>query len=123
MIFQMEISDSQSGAVRILSPAGRLDTETSNTLQERWLELIDKGDRWFVLDAADLAYVSSSGLRVILVAAKRLKEVSGGIVICGLNPRLQQVFDMTGFTSMFPIHSTREEAVPVAQALACGDNS
>jgi anti-sigma B factor antagonist len=114
----MEIAETRHGEVLILALTGRLDTETSGQLQEHWLKRIDEGDRWFVLDASDLAYVSSSGLRVLLIAAKRLKDPEGGIAVCGLAPRLQQVFEMTGFTTMFQVRPTREDAMQALKGAA-----
>lgn len=106
----MEITETKTGQVRILGLQGNLDTYTSKKLHERWSELIQEGEKQFVFDAAELVYVSSSGLRELLLAAKRLHNTRG-IAICNLNPHLQKIFDVTGLSKIFTIHNSVDEAV------------
>jgi anti-sigma B factor antagonist len=107
----MEITETKHGKAIVLAVKGRLDTVSSNALQERWLGLIQQGSRWFVLDGSELVYVSSSGLRILLVASKLLNNAPGGITVCGLRPGIQQIFDVTGFANMFPITASLDEAL------------
>jgi len=106
----MEITETKSGQVRILGLRGSLDTNTSKKLHQRWSELIQAGEKQFVLDAAELTFMSSSGLRELLLAAKRL-QANRAIAICNLNPNIQKIFMVTGFAKMFPIHNSVDEAV------------
>ena len=114
----MEVTETKRGKATVLAVKGRLDTAASNALQERWLGRIQEGDRWFVLDGSELAYVSSSGLRIILLAAKRLRDSPGGIAVCGLNPRIQQIFAVTGFEKLFPIRDSLNDALQALEELA-----
>ena len=114
----MEIIETKSGHVCILTLKGRLDTNTAKQLRERWSELIQEGEKHFVLDAAELIYVSSSGLGELLAAAKSLKDPAGKIVVCNLNARIQEIFEMTGFTKLFTVYNSVEEAVQSLGALA-----
>jgi len=114
----MEIIETKSGQVCILTLKGSLDTNTSKQLRERWSELIQEGGNHFVVDAAELVYVSSSGLGELLLAAKSLKDPAGKIVVCNLNARIQEIFAMTGFSKLFPVYNSVEEAVRSLGALA-----
>ena len=106
----MEISERKVGSVCIVGLNGRLDSGTSDTLAQRLHHLIDGGERRLVIDLEKLDYISSTGLRVLLVAAKRLKAVDGRIVLSSLKPHILEVFEIAGFKSIFPIYGNVDEA-------------
>jgi anti-anti-sigma factor len=106
----MEISERKVGNVCIVSITGRLDSGTSDSLGQRLHQLIDRGERRLVIDAEKLDYISSTGLRVLLVAAKRLKAVDGRIVLSSLKPHILEVFEIAGFKSIFPIYGNTDQA-------------
>lgn len=106
----MEISERKTGDVCVVGIAGRLDSGTSESLGQRLHQLIDRGERRLVIDAEKLEYISSTGLRVLLVGAKRLKAVGGRIVLSSLKPQILEVFEIAGFTSIFPIYGNADQA-------------
>ena len=106
----MEISERKVGGVCVVGVHGRLDSATSDTLAQRLHHLIDGGERRLVIDGEMLDYISSTGLRVLLVAAKRLKTVDGRIVLSSLKPHILEVFEIAGFKSIFPIYGNAEQA-------------
>ena len=59
----------------------------------------------------ELSYISSAGLRVVLVLAKRLKQAGGKLVIYGMQPHVREVFDISGFLAILNVTATRNEAV------------
>lgn len=107
----MNIAESKRGNIVILKLSGRLDSGTSNDFQDKLLELIDGGEKRLVIDLAQLDYVSSAGLRAFLVAAKRLKGVGGKIALSAMKSNIKEVFDLSGFTSLFPISPSVEGAL------------
>ena len=107
----LRIDETRRGSAIVLSLEGRLDTETSKTLEARWTELIEQRGRGFVVECSGLAYISSAGLRVFLLAAKQLKDPPGRIVVCGLSDHIGQLFSITGFSKMFSVHASLEEAL------------
>ncbi len=109
-----ELKQSQSGSFVVLSPVGRLDTKTSPELEKKVVELLQGGSRRFVVDFAPTEYVSSAGLRVLLMLAKKLAGGEGSLVLCGMNPAVREVFDVAGFSSVFTITPTVAEAVASA---------
>ena len=106
----MEISERKVGDVCIVQITGRLDSGTSDSLAQRLHHLIDDGERRLVIDGEKLEYISSTGLRVLLVAAKRLKAVDGKIVLSSLKPHILEVFEIAGFKSIFPIYGNVDQA-------------
>jgi anti-sigma B factor antagonist len=106
----MDIGEERKADVLILVVSGRLDTATARTFEDRLLTRIDSGERRLVIDLRQLEYVSSSGLRVFLLAAKRL-GAEGRIAVCSLNGHVRRVFDLVGFSSLVDIYGTREEAI------------
>jgi len=62
-----------------------------------------------------LDFISSSGLRVLLTAGKQLKSVNGKMVLCSLKDHVKEVFDVAGFTMLFNMFSSQEEAIKKIQ--------
>ena len=106
----MEITERKAGNVCVVGISGRLDSGTSDSLGQRLHQLIDRGERRLVIDAEKLDYISSTGLRVLLVAAKHLKAIDGRIVLSSLKPHILEVFEIAGFKSIFPIYDNTDQA-------------
>jgi anti-anti-sigma factor len=103
--------------VVVVGVRGRVDASNAATLEQRLLALIDAGERRLVLDAAQLDYMSSAGLRVLLVAAKRL-AANGRLAIAALSDPIREVFDIAGFSSILTVYRTADEAVAALRSLA-----
>jgi len=107
----MKIKKERVGSQLILKIKGRIDTLTSREFETEVITLIENGDNNLVGDCSQLDYVSSSALRVFLVALKRLKKNSGQFVLFGLQPQIREVFDISGFLDLFKIYNDRDEAL------------
>lgn len=107
----MEIIQSQQDHALVFALNGRLDAKTSEAFEQQLIAAIASGSRKILLDFSSLDYISSAGLRVLLLAAKKLQESGGKIALCALRPSLKTVFDIAGFSTIFPIHAAREEAL------------
>jgi anti-anti-sigma factor len=107
----MEIAHEQAGAVSVLAPVGRLDTDSATDLELALQDLIGAEARHFVLDFAKIGYVSSAGLRVLLMTAKQLDGGKGSLRLCGLSAQVKQVFDIAGFSKLFQIFPDRAAAL------------
>ncbi|HKC23443.1 MAG TPA: STAS domain-containing protein, partial [Thermoanaerobaculia bacterium] len=112
----MEIRESKAGDFVILEPMGRLDTKSSPDLEKKVLELLAAGQRRFVVDFGGVEFLSSAGLRVLLMLAKKLAGGNGYLALSALNERVREVFDIAGFTSVFTIRATAGDAVGSAPA-------
>lgn len=111
----MEIIEGKRGDITILELRGRLDASTSNRLEEKLLALIDSGKKQLIIDFTNVDYISSSGLRVLVIAAKKLKNVEGKIALSSMKDFIKSVFDIAGFSSIFPIFHSKEEAINYLQ--------
>jgi anti-anti-sigma factor len=107
----MDIIVDEVGDVRAVRIGGNLDTQTSTVAQEQLTQLIDNGATKILIDFEELNYISSSGLRVLLVAAQRLKDTSGQLRICSPNTMVREVFDTAGFTEIFSVYGSQAEAL------------
>jgi anti-anti-sigma factor len=107
----MQISEEKLGMVLAVALQGRLDAATSKGVEDRLLSLIESGESRLVVDLAKLDYISSVGLRVLMLAAKRLRAAEGAIAVCALQPSVAQVFEIAGFTTIFRIFPNRGAAV------------
>ena len=99
-----------SDEIQVLRPRGRLDSDTSPELSRQALELIGRGGRRLLLDFRDLVYISSAGLRAVLVAAAEMTAQGGKLVIASPSPQVAEVFDISGFVSVVEMHPTAEDA-------------
>ena len=107
----MEFDNDKVGEYYIVAVSGRLNADTAAELEaqcEHWLGLEEMR---VVLDLSGLDYISSAGLRSILIAAKKLKTVGGSISFYGLKGMVADVFRISGFAAMFEIYDTREQAL------------
>jgi anti-sigma B factor antagonist len=113
----MELAHRRMHRVDILSISGRMQAPEAAKLQERINQLFAEGRFRLVLDLANLEYISSPGLRVLIEARKRAREWKlsdfdrGDVRIVNLPARVKEVFDLTGFTSLFQIYDDLVEAV------------
>jgi anti-anti-sigma factor len=107
----MDIIQELHGQVLVVAPGGRLDSETSGELELVLHDAETAGRRHFVIDLAAVTYVSSAGLRVLLAQAKRLDGGAGSVRLCSLSPSVRQVFDISGFSSMFTVFPNRAAAL------------
>jgi anti-sigma B factor antagonist len=107
----MEISERRTADIVTLSLSGKLDTTSAKAFEEKVLGRIESGERRIVIDLAQLDYVSSAGLRVLLLASKRLSSANGKIALCSLKDQVKEVFDIAGFSSIFSIYGSHDEAI------------
>ncbi len=107
----MEIIKSKNGEVAALSVSGRLDASTASELEKSLIDLFDAGEKFFLVDFAGLEYISSVGLRVLLMSAKKAKAAGGKVVLSGLQEHVSEVFEIAGFTAIFEIFDDSDAAL------------
>lgn len=107
----MEIQIQESGNAWVVSVAGKLDAVSAADYEKAVSQLIAEGKTALVADFANLSYISSAGLRVLLSTAKQLKPKGGKVVFANLQDNVREVFEMTGFSSILSIHPSVEAAL------------
>ncbi|WP_119419938.1 STAS domain-containing protein [Desertibaculum subflavum] len=103
--------------VTVLSPTGRIDLDTTPPLQDCLLPLTQVASAKVVVDFAGVSYISSSGLRALMLGAKAARAAQGRLVVCCLNPAVAEIFRISRF------HLVVEVQNDLAAALAALSSS
>jgi len=98
----MTIVKTQEDGRHTLALEGRLDTTTAPQLQQALTTALNEAKE-ILLDFKRLAYISSAGLRVLLLGQKTAKANSASMSLCNVSEEIMEVFDMTGFSNMLAI--------------------
>ena len=107
----MHIQQTTCDGITVLAPAGRIDTTTSGSVEEAVRHTVDAGARDLVIDFSGVEYISSAGLRVFLLLAKRMRDLQGRLVLCGMPEPVRQVFRLAGFMPLFKVEPSQQAAV------------
>ncbi len=107
----MEINVQKKDSINVVALTGRLDTTNYGELEKVIFGLIDNNEKQIIVDCKDLDYVSSSGLRIFLMGLKKVNTVSGRFVLCALQDNIKEIFEISGFSTVFEIFGGVDEAV------------
>jgi anti-anti-sigma factor len=107
----MNIQQTERDGVTILAPSGRIDTTTSGAVEQAVKHAVDIGARLLVIDFSGTEYISSAGLRVFLMLAKRMRDLRGRLILCGMPEPVVQVFRLAGFMALFQVEKSLEDAM------------
>lgn len=107
----MNLSAEKIGDVLVVLPAGQINSANAAGIEADLMAQVEKGQNKIILDLGRLDYISSAGLRVVLMLAKRLKQGGGALLLCNIQPDVREVFDISGFLAILPVHDTREAAL------------
>ena len=112
-MFEMKIAVESWGRDVLLT--GRLDARSAPDFEKEAIAAVDAAEEniHMVLDFSNLEYISSAGLRSILVLAKRISPSGGKVVICGMSGVVEEVIAVSGFDSFLPVAKSRGEALRV----------
>jgi anti-anti-sigma factor len=104
----MEIDHQVQNEILMIAIKGRLDAASSPEAEQTINKTMEGNEKLLLFDLGALEYLSSGGLRVILGAAKEIKRREGKVVLCALNPYVDEIFEVSGFKAMIPIKDTVE---------------
>lgn len=107
----MTLAIEKIGDVLLVKPAGQIHSANAAEIEAQLNAQVQSGEHKMLIDMTDLAFISSAGLRVLLVMAKRLKQEGGKLVLCALNPQVLEVMEISGFLSILTTVGTRDEAL------------
>lgn len=107
----MHIKKDKIGIFSVLKIKGRIDTVHSGELEKEVNQLFDSGEKHLIFNCEGMNYISSSGLRVFLVAQKKAKAINGKLHLCNMQPAIQEIFRISGFSNLFKIFTTQDEAI------------
>lgn len=99
-IWHERIPETSTNVIHI---SGRLDQSLNAELEEVISSLLDADGVDLIIDLTDASYINSGGLRTLVSAWRKARSQGGSVAICGLNPRLDEIFKMVGFDQVFDV--------------------
>ncbi|MCX6841798.1 MAG: STAS domain-containing protein [candidate division WOR-3 bacterium] len=99
------------GNATVMEVTGRLDAVTSPAFEKEIIAFFSNPAQGLALDLGQVDYISSAGLRVMLLGAKKAKESNGGLALFGLRSQVMEVFRISGLTSLLAILPNEAEAL------------
>jgi len=107
----MEINLRKENNVLIVTLKGRLDAVTAPDFDKKLESLLSEGEKALIINFSELEYISSAGLRSILASAKQLKANDGRMLLAELKGPVKEVFEISGFYSIFKIFGSEADAL------------
>ncbi|WP_068470168.1 STAS domain-containing protein [Candidatus Protochlamydia phocaeensis] len=107
----VSIKEEAKGDILILRMNGRLDAVSSPTAERKIFDYIHNGQDKLLLDFSGVDYLSSAGMRMLLSVTKKLKTLSGKLVICEVTANVMDVLKMSGFDHVLELAKTEEDAL------------
>lgn len=110
----MEVKIDRENETLIASVAGRIDGVTAREFEDKIKSAIKEDDGTVIIDMDAVSYVSSAGLRAILLIAKELQRRDAKFALCSLADPIYEIFSISGFNKIIKIHASRAEALTAA---------
>lgn len=107
----MKITTTHDAGFCIVKIDGRIDTTNFNEFENELIELIDSGEIKIILNCSGLNYISSSGLRVFLIAQKKILALNGLLYLSDMQSSIKEIFNISGFSTIFQIFPTQQDAL------------
>lgn len=109
------VAEEREGDVLVLSPVGRVDSSNAHLFESLVMQRIGEGEHRIVVDFSRLDFISSAGLRVLLLAAKALEGDTRSFVLCAMKQHVREVFRINGFDRVIPMEVSRAAAVAASR--------
>ena len=107
----MEFTETKTGDFLVINLIGQLKSTQHTELQNLLAGVLNQGEKNIILNCSGLTYITSSGLRIFLLALKKITAMSGKLRIAGLRENIREIMVIAGFTSIFNIYTTVDEAL------------
>jgi anti-anti-sigma factor len=107
----LEISEQRQGEVVVLGPVGRINNDTSPEFQTRLLGCLVNRGAAVLVDLTRVEYISSAGLRALMMASKQSKATNGRLAVAGLSPLVKEIFTISRFSYVVTVYETPAEAL------------
>ena len=107
----MDVTTERQDSVLSAQVGGRIDGSNVAEFEEAIRTAIEESDRAVIMDFEKLVYISSAGLRAILLTAKSLGNRNAKFALCSLSDQIREVFETSGFDKVIAIHPSKAEAL------------
>lgn len=109
---ELEVKKVEQGGVAIISPVGRVDTSSAKSFEDQAMAALTTTQK-IAVKFDEIDYISSAGLRVVLMLGKKLKASGGVLVLINMPEKIFAVFKMSGFDKILKICKDFDEAKPL----------
>ncbi len=107
----MTFNESRFGGAVLIRPAGRIDLSNAEAFKEALLAALASATTAVVVDLGAIDYISSAGLRSMVIALRSAKSASKGFAVSGLTPMVLEIFTISRFNLVFSIHASARDAL------------
>lgn len=107
----MEITAEREGRTLTAKATGRVDGVNASEFEQTLRDAIADDDSAVILDLAGITYLSSAGLRAILLTARSLSQRKAKFLLCSPSAPIREVFEISGFDKIIPVHDSHADAV------------
>jgi anti-sigma B factor antagonist len=107
----LEISEQREGDIIVLGPVGRINNDTSPQFQTRLLGCVGSPGAAVLVDLGGVDYISSAGLRALMMASKQSKASNGRLAVAGLTPVVKEIFTISRFSYVVTVFETIADAL------------
>jgi len=109
----IEIGEILEDGVLVLVPVGRIDSAVARNFEEFVSNRLAEGNDHLIVDFSRMTFISSAGMRVLLLTAKKLSfgGQKGSLILCNMRDSIREIFSISGFDQIINICSTREEGL------------
>ena len=95
----------------VIELGGEVDLYTAPEFKERMVQVIEDGKKHVVVDLSKATFIDSTTLGVLVGGVKRLRPSGGSLALVCTDQNITKIFEITGLDRVFPIHSSRDEAL------------
>jgi anti-sigma B factor antagonist len=108
----MDLRTTKSGEFILLMPVSRrIDVTCCRDFKSRITDLVKQGNHFFLLDLSQVDFIDSSGLGSMISILKTVSKNNGDMVLCNLNPAVENLFTLTRMNTVFKTYSNEKEAL------------
>ena len=107
----MNILQRQIDGITLIDLSGRLDSSVSGQVMDQLNEIVNAGNTRLVVNLGQVSYISSAGLRSILVAAKLVKSANGEMRLCQPNDLVKRTLEESGFANLIRIDDDEVQSI------------
>lgn len=111
----MDFEEEKHGEVVVGLVSGRVDGLAAPEFEQYLNAIVERGDKDVLLDCSGMDYISSAGLRALLVGARACQQSGGNLALCALKPECRKVLEVSGFFAFLESFDTREDALAAGQ--------
>jgi anti-sigma B factor antagonist len=108
---ELTLNSKQVNNIVVLYPKGHINAHTVNEFERKLEEIINLKNYNILINCENLDYISSAGLGAIMGVIEEIRENSGDLRMCNMSESVYNIFDIVGFTELYKIFNTEEEAL------------